>query len=356
MSNFEALARSASSGSKEDMYTLLTQIIKPQFDLLNAATGNNMLAPTNSPQQPSAPPPPQASLSVAGANGNFTASITPAPMNVSTTLYHEVSYSPVKSFTSGVTTLPPSTATSVTVPAPGSTMYFRVRSSADQNNWNNYSVASNTPASAGLQSSAATSNAVALNQSNYANVDSVASGATATVQVYGSGGPGTSWVGLKGTAETVQPSATVVNVTPSSTQIVGLTSNQYTLSPTLPGIFSDDTTPVGQVSVVDTGPAVMPTVVPIEVSGAIVGYNVTAPGNGLSGDLTLTVVGAGTGATTGEQVIQGGQLISVAPGNVGMNYTDTTTVTVSGGLSPGVTGGGTITGNNGGRLTALQGS
>lgn len=355
MSQREALARSAAAGNREDMYTLLTTMIA-QHDLINAATGNNWKAPTNSPQQPSSPPPPQASISVAGANGAYTLSIKNPSLSLSATIYHEVSFSPIKSFSNDVTTLSPSAATSVNLPAVGQTQFVRIRSSYDQANWNSYSLAQQTPVAGGYQTSAATENGVPLNTSNYAIVDSVAVGASADVRVYGTAGPNTMWPGVKGANETIYPSATIINVPLSSNPIVGIKDNQFSAIQTLPQVFPDATTPVGQVSVVGGGAVTLPTVdLVLDGSGRVIAYNVTGQGNGLTGPVTLTITtSTGTGATFGTQTISGGKLIAIAPGNPGLNYHSGDTVNVSGGTFTGQPGGGQVTGGNGGRLTAIS--
>lgn len=354
MSDIIALARSAAGGNKEDFLTLMTRF-DSQLRLLNAATGNNYLAPTNGSQRPSLPPPAAASLSVAAADGVFTLTVQNPKSSMSATLYHEISYSTLKSFTEGVTTLPPSAATSVTVAGPGKEFYFQIRSSYDKANWSSYALAATTPASAGLVSSASTSQGVVLNQSNYATVDSVAAGASANIRVYGAAGPRTMWPGVKGPVENLYPSATIVNAAYNSSAIVAVDRGTFMLAATLPQVFGDDVVPVGKVSVVGSGAITLPTVVPVlsSTGGNIIGYNITNQGNGLTADVTLTISGPGTGATTGSQTISGGKLIAVAAGNPGSGYDGTTTVTASGGVAGGVAGGGTTVGGNGGRLTAV---
>lgn len=353
MSDFDALARSAADGNKEDFFTLLTQLVKPQLDLLNAATGNNWLAPTNSPQKPSSPPPPVAGLSAVGANGSFTLAVSNPRLSVSAQIWHEISYSAVKGFSSGVTTLEPSTSTNVTVAAPGQTMFFRVRSSYDRANWNTYTLASTVAESAGLQSSAATSNAVALNISNYATVDSVAAGSGADIRVYGVAGPRTMWPGVKGTEQTVYPSATIIGASLGAEAIVGFQNGQFMVAKDLPQVFADDIVPVGKVGTPGANTVVLPTIVAVIGGGGVTGFNVTVGGSNLTASLALAIGGPGVGATAGVQTIVGGVLLSVGPGAPGTGYVTVPTVTPSGGVSPGTPGGGTVVGGNGGRLTAI---
>lgn len=353
MSDFDTLARSAADGNKEDFYNLLTLVIKPQLDLLNTATGNNMLAPTNSPQKPYSPPPPAAKLTVTGENGAFALTIDLPKLSVSAQIWNEVSYSAVKGFSSQVTTMAPTTATSIVIPAPGQTMFFRLRSSYDKANWNAYVLAQTMAVDAGLQSSAATGNAVVLNQSNYAIVDSQDNGfGSANIRVFGTSGPGFMYPAVKGATEKILPSATIVNIPFGANRVVAWDGEQYRVQPTLPQVFADGLTPTGAVSVVGAGGVVLPTLeLVIDAGGHVLAWNVLTQGSGITGPLTLTIVTAtGSGATPGTQTISGGKLISVAPGNAGDLYAPGDTITVSGGTFAGGTGGGQATGGNNGRF------
>ena len=350
MSDLPALARSASAGNKEDFLTWMTEV-HGQLQMLNAATGNNFLAPTNSPQQPSSPPPGAAQMTVTGANGAYVLSLANAKQSVSAVVYHEVSYSTLKSFTQDVTTLEPSSATNVTVPAPGANLFFRVRSSFDKANWNSHRLAATEPVAAGLQTSQATAPAVVLNQSNYSTVDAVAAGTTADIRVYGPAGPRTMWPGVKGTAQTVYPSATIVNATLGQSAIVGFQDGHFMAAKDLPEVFADDVVPVGKVGAPGSTAITLPTVTAEVTGDGVTGFTVTGGGANLSAPVTLTIGGPGTGATAGAQTITGGVLTAVAAGAAGAGYTAVPTVTASGGVTAGTPGGGTAIGGNGGRLT-----
>lgn len=171
MPNIPALIESAAKGNVEDFRTLMLSMYD-QFNLVNTATGLNWLTPGEVTAQAGTPP--LAKLTVSGANGIYAAEITNPSNAASVTLWHEISYSPVKNFSQQVTTLEPTSATGVVVPSPGTQLYFRLRSSYDRSTWNSYQYASTSAVASGLQSSAATENNVVLNQSNYATVDSVA--------------------------------------------------------------------------------------------------------------------------------------------------------------------------------------
>ncbi len=328
-----------------------------ELDSLHQATGTNFLNPVNNSQSGASAPPPQASLSVVGSNGAFSGSITNPSQSINKTLWHEVSYSTSSSFSSGVTTLPLTTATNFQVSAPGQNVYFRLRSSYDKKNWNSYTFQSGSVA-AGLQSSAATEPNVPLNQTNYANVDSKAAGSSANVRVYGTAGPGTMYPSVKGSQESILPSATVIGVPFNTNPVVAYDGQNYQVRSTLPEVFADHLTPVGTVSVVGSGTVTLPTVsLVLGTGGAVIGWNVTSQGNGLTGPVTLSInTTGGSGATPGVQTIQNGKLISIAPGNPGAGYSSGDTVNVSGGVFSGATGGGRSIGGNGGRFVYNDGT
>lgn len=298
--------------------------------------------------------PPEPGLSVSGSNGSYTVSITPPNLQIPATLWFRVSYSAIKGFTSGVTTLQPTTSTSIALNLPNQNLFFQVEAAyTNQGPWSSPVLASQSATASGLVSSSATSEAGAFNQTNLAVVTSVAIGSSAAIQVQGAGGPLTSMVRVKGSTQQIRPAATIIGVAPSTTQYVGYDGDGYIVRPTLAALLDDDVEPVAKVSVVGTGTPTLPTIVPIISGGQITGYNVTNGGAGASGDydLTLENVGGGTGATFGAQTIVNGVLIAVAPGNPGQNYSGGTTVAASGGVFPGIDGGGTAVGNTNGRLT-----
>lgn len=345
-----ALIESVLGGNKNDFRTLLQNLVLNQHTLASA-TGTQFGQKASNVATPS-----QASIGVAGANAAFTVTIVNPTQGNPGTIWHEVSYSTVKGFTSDVTTLAPTTSTSMVLNIPNQSLFFRVRSSFNRQTWNDYQLAGQSAVASGLVSSAVTTAGGAFNQTNFGVVTSTATGSSAAVLVQGAGGALTSMVALKGKNQSVLPAATIIGVEPGSEQFVGWTGRSYLLRPTLAAVLDDDLTPVGKVSVVSTATPTLPTIVPVISGGAIVGYEVTNGGAGATGPYTLAygAVGTGVGATFGEQTITAGVLISIAPGNPGHGYAGTTTVTATGGgVSPGVPGGGTAIGGNGGRLTAV---
>lgn len=352
-SQIESVCKHLPAGVQEDFRALMRGVVS---NLQAVSPGNTLLAPGGATVGSSAPPS-GVGFRVTGGNGAYTVAISNPAGGSGTNIWHEVSFSPLKSFTSGVTVMAPTTGTSVVINDAGSSYFFRVRSSFDLVNWSGYTLASTAAIGAGKVSSAATSDATALNQTNYGVVTSTAVGATTEVSISGPSAPLTGLPVQKGPTLRTLPGATIFGVAPGSDQFVVHNGHSYALRATLAdALASDDFTPIGKVSVVDTGVPVLPVVAPVVSGGAVVGYNVTNQGNGISAALDLEVSdpgGPGTGATTGQQTIQNGKLISVAPGNAGANYDSNTIVTASGGINPGTPGGGTASGGNGGRMTAV---
>lgn len=351
---------SAAKGNN-DLRETLTGIYN-EFQNVYQQTGAAPIQKVDSTATKFSGPPPTCGLSVTGANGQFAVSITlpqtasggTAPRNsTNAPIYQELSSSTVANFASGVTTYPVSTNTTYTFPNPGATLYWRLRSSYDQKTWNNYSILPGGPVSAGKQTSAATENNVALNQSNFATVDSVANGSTATVRVYGSGGVGTSWSRIVGTQSQTIPAGTILNVAYGSDAYVIWDGSQYQLKPSLTQTFSDSWIPVGKVSVIANGIGLaLPVIKAIVVSGAIVAYQIVSAGNDLTAPPSLMISDTtGTGATA-TAVVESGGVTQVVPGSAGSGYSSSPVVTASGGVSAGTAGGGGATGSNGGRLYA----
>jgi len=359
-----AISRSQINNIKDfDLRTILLGMYD-QHVTLGSALGINILEPTNSPQQPATAPPPQCIFTAAGKNGAVTVQITNPSQSINKTIYHELSYSTVKSFVGGSTvTLPVSTSTHQTFQVPGVTAYWRLRSSYDQNNWNSYQLQA-AIVTAGLVSSAASGAATVLNQTNYASVDSISNGAgtSANIRIYGKAGFNTQYPAVKGGTESILPSATIINVPFSSEQVVGhdTASGNYAVRGTLPEVLTDETTPIGAVSVVGSGAIVLPTVtVSINALGQVSSWNVVSGGNAISDPVQLSINSiTGSGAVPGPQTITGGILISIANGTGGSLYPPLSTqpVIVTGGIFAGATGGGRNIGGNGGRLVVNDGT
>jgi hypothetical protein len=226
---------------------VLYEAFMNQLELHNQSTGTAWLNPTSSTQKASTVPPPLASAAAVGANGAYQVNIANPSQAANATIYHEISYSPVKNFSQGVTTLPHSAQTSVVVPTPGTSGFIRFRSSYDKVHWNSYQLVQNTAVDAGLQSSGATEPAVVLNQSNYATVTAEGSvGGAPTIKVFGPAGPYNGYVAIKGSVQSKRPSATIINGTYQQTAVVAWDGRRFQVGSSLPEVFPDSWEPVGQ--------------------------------------------------------------------------------------------------------------
>jgi hypothetical protein len=354
-----AQINSAAKGNSDLRETLTG--IHLALQSLYAQTGTTPLTKIDSSATAFTSPPAPSQLAVTGANGSFTVSITTpqnasgatAPRNATNApIYQELSSSPAANFAFGVTTYPVSTNTSYVFPNPGVTLYWRLRSSYNQQNWSSY-IAQPGAVSSGVMSSAASGNNLSLNQSNYATVDSVADGSTATIRVYGSGGVGTSWTSILGNSSKVIAAGTIMNVAYATNGFVVWDGQQYQLKPQLAQTFPDTWVPVGKISVIaNASGLVLPVIHAVVTAGAIVAYQITNAGNGLTAAPTLTITDSSGSGATATAVVAAGAVTQVTPGSAGSGYSSTPTVTASGGVSGGVTGGGGASGSNGGRLYA----
>jgi hypothetical protein len=342
-----AQINSAAKGNNDLRETLTG--IHLALQSLYAQTGSAPLAKVDTTAANFTAPPAASQLAVSGANGSFSVAITNAGK---TPVYQELSSSPVANFASGVTVYPVSTNTSYVFPNPGATLYWRLRSSYNQQNWSSYTVQPGA-VSAGLVSSAASGSNLSLNQSNYATVDSVADRSTATVRVYGSGGVGTSWTSIVGTTSKVIPAGSILNVAYATNGYVVWDGQSYQLKPQLAQTFPDTWVPVGKVSVIANGSGlVLPEITAVVTAGAIVAYQIVHAGNGLTAAPLLTITDSSGSGATATAVVSSGSVTQVIPGSAGSNYSSSPTVTPSGGVSGGSAGGGGATGDNGGRLYA----
>ena len=350
----------AAAGTNSDLRETLTSI-HLALQSLYAQTGSAPLNKVDATTTAFTAPPAASQMSVTGANGSFSVSISlpqngsgsTAPRNATNApIYQEISSSAVANFSSPLTTYPVSSNTSYVFNNPGATLYWRLRSSYNQQNWSSYQVLPGA-VSAGVLSSAAAGTNLSLNQSNYATVDSVANGTTATVRVYGSGGVGTAWSSVLGSQSRVIPAGTIMNVAYASNGYVVWDGQSYQLKPQLAQTFPDTWVPVGKVSVIaNAAGLVLPTIKAVVTGGAIVAYQIVNAGNGLTAAPVLTISdSSGTGATA-TATVAAGAVTQVTPGSAGSGYSANPAVTATGGVSGGAAGGGGATGSNGGRLYA----
>ncbi len=243
----ESIARKLHPGAQDDARQFFNLLLD---NITSLSPGGNLLQAGGAPAGSSAPPT-GVSHSVAGANAAYSVQIANPP-NAKSTIYHELSYSPVVSFTKNVTTLPPTTNTSISIPSPGGNYFFRLRSSYDKKTWTNHQLTSPSAISAGLVESSAISSGAAFNQTNYAVVNSNTAGPAAQVNISGPSGQFTPYTAVKGTKQVLRPSATIFGSGLTASQFVGWDGDQYRLAPTLAQVLSDNLEPVGAITVGST--------------------------------------------------------------------------------------------------------
>jgi hypothetical protein len=164
-------------------------------------------------------PPPPVQFSVVGVDGQFQITIT-LPQNItpaSVTLLnsgiigdsnqlgvgmvHELESATSTNFdaAAGVQTYGPFSELTQTLQLPNQTLFWRIRSSFDGSNWNDWQIYSSAATcgpigvSSGFLRSTSGAPNMSVNTSNNCTVDSIDNGTNATIRVYGPGGVGTSW-------------------------------------------------------------------------------------------------------------------------------------------------------------------
>lgn len=361
----QAQINGAAAGNSKLRETLTA--FSNEVTAINSHVGRTTLRQVNANPSTQVATPPVAQFTVTGEHGVYHIEIT-NPQNQqaqiasqvgavqsqnssNSTLYHEISSSTLADFSSGVTVYPITSNTHTNISLPGVTLYWRLRSSYDGATWNTYNVL-DTAVYSNLVGSDITTPNVPLNQTNFATVDSVAAGATASVRVYGPGGVGTGYTRQVGTQTASRPSGTITGLPYGDDKFVAYDGTQFQVTDTLATVLPDTWEPVGKVSIIGNGGAlVLPVITAVVVSGAIVGYQITNPGNALTAPPILTITDSSGVGATATCLVSAGQVVQVTPGNVGSGYSATPTVTPTGGVSAGNAGGGGAAGGNGGRLT-----
>jgi hypothetical protein len=241
----ESFVRTLAPSARDDARQLLVNL----YDNLTALSPGGNLIRIGGVQENASQPPSGVVHSVSAANGVATVNITNPPTPGGTQIWHRISYSPLKSFTQNVTTLEPTTATSVTIPQSGVSTFYQLESSFDKKTWSKATLSSTETIDAGLVASQAIEPAAVFNQSNFAFVNSQATGSGATVTVNGSGGTFSPYTAVKGNQTFLRPSATIVGVELGANQFVGYDpkAKQFQLLPTLAGVLPDNLEPVGYV-------------------------------------------------------------------------------------------------------------
>ena len=238
----ESIARVLPPHARDDFRLLMNEVLLANLTALSP--GGNLIQPGGAKPSASAPPA-GVTHSVVGANAQYSVSITNPP-GTSTPIYHELSYSPVVSFSKGVQTLPVTTNTSLQLPSPGGNYFFRLRSSYDKKTWSNYRLTDVKPIDAGLVESSTMAPGAAFNQTNFAVVSPTTAGAEA-ISISGPNGQFTPYTAVRGSTQSLRPSATIVGTQFGPSVFVGWDGTQYQPKNTLAEVLADDLEPVGMV-------------------------------------------------------------------------------------------------------------
>jgi hypothetical protein len=246
------------------------------------------------------------------------------------------------------------------------TRFFRLRSSFDGKNWNPWQIYSSPitcgpvgVASGQLRSVAAVPG-LQLNSTNFATVDSVDSGTSATIRVYGNGGVGTAWSRIFGTTtEGPFPSGNVLGLFYDTKYFVMFDGTQLFAFTTMPPAMPDNYRYVGTVTTVPnsattnpaTADAVMAGIAPNQTVSSV---NVTSGGTGYTFQPAVSFTGGGgTGAAAYATINGAGHVTAVIVTNGGSGYSTPPLVSFVGGQT-GVVGGGLTVGAAGGRFSLMQ--
>lgn len=247
LAKIESVARTLKPGAADDFRLLMRDVMLANLTYLSP--GGNLLQ-FGGAKSGGAAAPTGVTHTIEGANGQYSVAIQNPPTSQGSPIWHEISYSSLKSFTGPTTTtLEPTTATSATIAEPGGNFFFRLRSSYDKVNWSNYQLAEQSSIPANYVGAAATEPGVPLNQSNFAFVNSQPSAGVPTVSINGVGGTYSPYTAVRGGIQSLRPSATIVGTELGSTQFVGFDGSQFHLSPNLASILDDNLEPVGSVVV-----------------------------------------------------------------------------------------------------------
>jgi hypothetical protein len=189
------------------------------------------------------------------------------------------------------------------------------------------------------------------NTTNTATMDSVDSGSSALVRIYGPGGVGTSYNRLTGFGSLVRPNGTISGLSYSTAYAALWTGTTYVAVTTYPATLPDGWEFVGSImttaptGVVGSGATF--TMV-IDGAGHVIQANPGALGAGYASATTAISGGGGSGAVVQPNVDPGGTISSYTVIAGGTLYATTPTGTVIPGAGGGTVGGGGTTGTSDG--------
>jgi hypothetical protein len=204
-----------------------------------------------------------------------------------------------------------------------------------------------------LFSSASMPSNTSANTSNTATIDSIDSGTSVLIRIYGPGGVGTAYSRLTGFGTLARPNGTIAGLAYTTTYAILWTGTTYVVATTYPATLPDGYELVGAIittaatGVVGAGATV--TLV-INTTGNVIQANPGALGS-LYNSATVNISGGGGSGCQVTPNIVNGQITSYTVKNGGLGYATVPTGVVVGGASAGTSGGGGSTGSGSGSRT-----
>ncbi len=137
------------------------------------------------------------------------------------------------------------------------TRYWRARAKYIESDYSPYiyfgTAANPTAVAGGLVGSADDQSNVASNYTNFATVDSIDAGGSATARIYGTGGVGSAWTRQVGSVTTTYPAGTITGLAYTTVYYIHYTGTTYAASTTFPASLPDTYIWVGKITTVAAG-------------------------------------------------------------------------------------------------------
>jgi hypothetical protein len=203
------------------------------------------------------PPAPPASIAVTGARGVFSVALAPGAGNTTPISYFVEAASDAVFSPANTVIYPLGGARVANVALGNVTRYWRARAKYIESDYSPYvyfgTQAAPTAVVGGLTGSGDQPSNVPFNQTNFATVDSIDAGGSATVRIYGTGGVGSSWTRQVGSATTTYSAGTITGLSYSTTYYVYWNGSAYLASASFPATLPDGYVWVGKVTTVASG-------------------------------------------------------------------------------------------------------
>ena len=211
--------------------------------------------------------------------------------------------------------------------------------------------------SAGLVGSGKVYPGIQLNATNFAAVDSVDAGSSATVRIYGaSGGVGTSWTRKVGsTTEGPFPSGNVTGLSYNTHYNIMYDGTQFYAYTDLPSTLPDNLKYVGSLTTVPSSGGATATATALLNGTGVNSVTVNNGGTGYTSAPTVALTGGGGTGATATATIASGVVTSVTITNAGTGYTSAPTVAFSGGGGSGAAGTAVLVGTSVAQVSVTNG-